>query len=232
MDKTEVQERAGGKPIRKLTPKLALIFLALAAIIFVPAGTWDYWQGWVFFASILALATAVLIYLVKNAPGLLERRLQAREREAPQKLILKLGSICAAALIVLPGLDRRWGWSRVPPAVVLAADAVFLWAYLYIFRVFRVNSYASRTVEVVPGQTVITTGPYALVRHPMYLGMLVMYLAMPLALGSFWALLAYPPLPFIFAFRISNEEEVLTRDLAGYEEYREKVRFKVLPRIW
>jgi protein-S-isoprenylcysteine O-methyltransferase Ste14 len=232
MDSIDDERRARRIIVRKMAPKLAVIVLGLAALIFLPAGTLAYWQGWVFLAFILAPATAVLTYLTRKDPGLLARRFQTHEKEAPQKLVQTAGGLFMVALMVLPGLDRQWGWSHVPPAVVLAADAIFLWAYLFVFRVFRFNSYASRTVEVVPGQTVITTGPYALVRHPMYLGILTLYLMIPLALGSFWALLAYLPLPFILALRIRNEEEVLMRDLAGYGEYREKVPFKVLPRIW
>lgn len=226
-------ERKAGRLIRKMSPKLALLVLGLAALVFIPAGTLAYWQAWVFLTAVLAPMTAVLIYLAKCDPRLLERRLQAREKEPPQKLILKFGGVFFAALIVVPGLDRRWGWSRVPPVVVLAADAVFLGAYLFVFRVFKVNSYASRTIEVVPGQKIITTGPYALVRHPMYLGSLILDFAVPLALGSFWSLLAYLPLPFIFALRIRNEEEVLMREFPGdYGEYRRNVRFKVLPGLW
>lgn len=232
MNGIDDRSHAGGKLVRKLSPKLALIVLGLAAMIFIPAGTLAYWQAWVFLAALLAPMTAVLIYLAKNDPRLLERRLQMREKETPQKLIIKFGGVFVAALIILPGLDRRWGWSHVPAAVVLAADVVLIGAYLFVFQVLKVNSYASRTIEVVPGQKLITTGPYAKIRHPMYLGSLTLYLVIPLALGSFWALLAYLPLPFIFALRIRNEEEVLIRDLAGYGEYREKVPAKILPRIW
>ena len=226
MDTTDGQKSPGLKLLRRMTPKFALIVLGLAALLFVPAGTLAYWQAWVFLAAILGPMTAVLIYLATRDPGLLERRLQAREKEAPQKFVQKAGGVFMTALIVLPGLDRRWGWSHVPVAVVLTGVVVFVTAYLSVFWVFRVNSYASRTVEVVPGQTLISTGPYAIVRHPMYLGSLILYLAMPVALGSIWALLAYLPLPLIFAVRIRNEEEVLVRDLPGYAEYRAKVRFK------
>ncbi len=232
MSSPDEHKPSGTVLLRRMSPKFALIVFGLAALIFVPAGTLAFWQGWVFLAAVIVPLTAIVIYLARHDPGLLARRLQTHEKEAPQKLVQKVGGVFMLALMVVPGLDRRWGWSHVPPAVVLAAAAVFVWAYLFVFRVFRFNSYASRTVEVVPGQTVISTGPYALVRHPMYLGVLTLYLAMPLALGSFWALLAYLPLPFIFAFRIRNEEEVLTRDLPGYAEYRQKVEAKVLPGLW
>ncbi|HSA96436.1 MAG TPA: isoprenylcysteine carboxylmethyltransferase family protein [Acidobacteriota bacterium] len=232
MDSIDPRRRAGRDLARKMAPKLALIPLGLAAVVFIPAGTFAFWQAWIFLAALLAPMTAVLIYLMRYDPGLLERRLQMREKEPQQKLVIKLGGVCVAALMVLPGLDRRWGWSEIPAALTLAADVVLVGAYLFVFWVLKVNSYASRTVEVRPGQQIITTGPYAIVRHPMYLGSLTLYLMIPLALGSFWALLAYPPLPFIFALRIRNEEEVLMKDLAGYAEYRETVRAKVLPRIW
>lgn len=216
----------------KILPRLGLIVLGLGALIFVSAGTLAYWQGWVFLAAVFVPMTAVVIYLARHDPGLLARRLQTHEKEAPQKLVQKVGGIFMLALAVVPGLDRRWGWSHVPPAVVIAADAVFVGAYLFIFRVFRFNSYASRTVEVVAGQKLIDSGPYALVRHPMYLGSLALYLAMPVALGSFWALLAYLPLPFVFGYRARNEEQVLMRELAGYEDYVKRVRARIVPGIW
>jgi len=224
---------AGGRRLlRRTMAKLGLIAALLGLVFFLSAGTLRYWQAWVFLAVLLVPMTAVTSYLVKNDPQLLERRLQMREKERPQKLLVKLASIFFIACWILPGFDRRWGWSSVPPALVFLADAFFLGAYLFFFWVIKTNSYASRTVEVVPGQEVVTTGPYAMVRHPMYLAILVMYAATPLALGSFWALLAYIPVPLTLALRVRNEEAVMIRELAGYAEYRNRVRFKILPRVW
>ena len=219
--------------LARTAPKFVfLVAILLGLAFFLTAGTFRYWQAWVVSAVLLVPMWGIILYLSKHDPALLERRLQAREKEAPQKFVSRLGGLFFLALMVLPGFDRRWGWSSVPPVVVVLADVVLLATYLFDFWVMKVNSYASRTVEVVPGQKVISAGPYAIVRHPMYLALLVLYGAVPLALGSYWALLAYLPLPFIFAFRIKNEEEVLLRDLPGYAEYRAKVRFKVLPGLW
>jgi len=212
--------------------RFGLVVVLLGLGFFLPAGTLNYWQAWVFLAVLLVPMTAVMFYLVRNDPRLLERRLQIREKERPQKLIVKLASAFFIASWILPGFDRRWGWSSVPPVLVPLADAIFLGAYLFFFWVIRTNSYASRTVEVVAGQEVISTGPYALVRHPMYLAIIVMYGAAPLALGSYWALLACAPVPFVLALRLRNEEEVLLRDLPGYEEYRKKVPRRLIPGVW
>ena len=171
-------------------------------------------------------------YLLTHEPDLIERRLRWREKESQQRRIIAISLIPFLLAYLLPGLDHRFGWSDVPSAVVLGADALVLLGYLLIVLVFRENRYASRSVEVVEGQEVIVTGPYAVVRHPMYVGTLLMYLLSPVALGSYWAALFALPLLWVIRARIRNEEEVLLRDLPGYGAYMERVRYRLIPRLW
>jgi protein-S-isoprenylcysteine O-methyltransferase Ste14 len=174
----------------------------------------------------------VFRYLLKNDPQLLERRMQMREREVAQRRIISLSYLYFLVAFTLPGFDQRWGWSDVPPLVVIAADLVVMLGYGIFFLVLRENQYAARTIQVEQGQRVISSGPYALVRHPMYLGVTLMYLASPLALGSYWALLPALLIVPILVARIINEEQVLERDLAGYREYKQLTRYRLLPGVW
>ena len=202
------------------------------AIFFLPAGTLDYWQAWAYLGVVIVPMLFVLVYLLRRDPELLARRLQMRERERTQKGVIGLSMIFLLVAFIMPGLDRRWGWSVMPWWVVVAADLLVLLGYAIIFRVFRENQFTSRTIQVEHGQQVIRTGPYAVVRHPMYVGVLVFYLASPIALGSWWAFL--PALTFIpiLVVRILNEEQVLERDLPGYREYKQKTKYRLLPGIW
>jgi protein-S-isoprenylcysteine O-methyltransferase Ste14 len=206
------------------------VILGLA--LFLTAGTVHYWQAWVYLSILFGLVTAGMIYLYVRDPDLLERRMKAKEKERAQKRLRALFTPVLLAIWIVPGLDARWGWSSVPAAVVVLADAAFLLGYLFFFRVLKANSYGARTVEVEQGQAVITTGPYAIVRHPMYSAILLIYLASPPALGSYWALLVVLPLPFVLALRIRNEEEVLVRDLPGYEAYRQRTKYRLVPYVW
>jgi protein-S-isoprenylcysteine O-methyltransferase Ste14 len=159
--------------------------------------------------------------------------MRTREREKPQTLMVKLSLIWFVLTFVIPGLDHRFGWSDVPTEVVIASDVLVFLGYLMIMMVFRENSYASRVVEVTEGQKVIDSGPYAVVRHPMYLGSIVLYTFTPLALGSYWALLPVCLIiPILTILRIPNEEEVLKRELPGYEEYMQRVKYRILPGVW
>jgi protein-S-isoprenylcysteine O-methyltransferase Ste14 len=204
----------------------------LALLIFVPAGTVVYWQGWAYLACLVGPMFAVLQYFLRRDPAVLERRMKMREREGEQKAVVAVMGIAILAGIVVAGLDARFGWSAVPTAVVLAADAAVLLGYSVFFLTLRENAYAARVVEVEQGQRVIETGPYAVVRHPMYLGVILLYLATPIALGSYWALPVFIPIVPLLAMRIRNEEQVLVRDLPGYAEYRLKTQYRLIPWIW
>ena len=217
---------------RRVYVRVALVVPVLMAVLFIPAGTLDYWEAWVYLGVLLIPFSFVVGYFLKNNPGFLERRMQTREWEPAQRRIIGLSLLWFILAFVLPGLDQRWGWSDVPVPVVIAADLLVLLGYGLIVLVFRENQYASRTVQVEQGQQVIRSGPYARVRHPMYLGALLMYLASPLALGSYWALLPALLVVPILVARIANEEKVLERDLDGYREYEQKVRHRLLPGIW
>lgn len=217
---------------RRAFRMFAMAVLGLGAIFFLPAGTLAYWHGWVYLGVLLIPMAFLLRYLLRHSPHLLERRMQMREREVTQKKLVAFTSVYFLAAFVLPGFDFRWGWSRMPVWVALVGDLLVLIGYGIIIRVFVENRYASRTVEVASGQQVIRTGPYAVVRHPMYVGVLIMYLASPVALGSWWAILPAAVILPILVIRILNEEQVLVRELPGYQEYRQETRYRLLPGIW
>ena len=203
----------------------------LVAIIFWPAGTFNYWQGWLFLAVIFIPVIFVMSYLIRKEPALLERRMRTREPEKAQRWIIGLTAIPLLLSYVIPGFDVRLGWSHVPVWLVIVANVLVIAGYLIVFLVFRENQYTSRVVEVEQGQTVISSGPYSLVRHPMYSGVSLMYVFSPLALGSFWAMIpAVLIIPVLF-LRIQNEELVLSRDLKGYPEYMQKVKYRIIPGI-
>lgn len=223
---------AQGELTRIVIVRFLIAVIASFILFFLPAGTFRYWQAWVYLAIIFGPMLLVLIYLVNKHPELLVRRMRMREKEVEQKLIVKLSYIPLLLTLLLPGFDRRFGWSNVPIGVIVVADVLVLLGYGLIFLVFRENRYASRIVEVEQEQVVISSGPYALIRHPMYLGSLVLYIFTSLALGSFAALVpALFTIPVILA-RIRNEERVLARDLEGYREYMQRTRYRLIPGIW
>jgi len=221
---------------RELTTKVfarILIFIpVLLAMFFLTAGTFAYWEAWVYLAVTLVPMFFFLAYFLKYDPELLERRMRMKEKEAEQKLIIKIASLCYVLTFLLPGFDQRFQWSDVPVGVVIAADALVLLGYGMVFFVMRENRYASRIIEVEPGQQVITSGPYSIVRHPMYLGVLLMFLSAPLALGSYWAIIPALLIPPTLVARIRNEEKVLERDLEGYQQYMQKTKYRLIPGIW
>ena len=206
--------------------------LITGLLLFLPAGTLRYPQAWLLLAILfIPMFGAGLVLMAKN-PALLRRRLQAKEEEREQKTVIALSALMFAAAFVMAGLSFRWGWLMLPRWVSVAAAVVFLLAYALYGEVLRENEYLSRTVEVQEGQRVVDTGLYGVVRHPMYAATLLLFLAMPLVLGSviaFVILLGYIPL---IAKRIRNEEQVLERGLKGYREYRRRVKYKVIPFIW
>ncbi|MFH0885081.1 MAG: isoprenylcysteine carboxylmethyltransferase family protein [Candidatus Micrarchaeota archaeon] len=207
-------------------------FVVLSLMFFLTAGTLDYWQAWMYLAILIIPATFVVTYFLKNDLEFLERRMKLKEKQVKQQLVVKLSGIIFIVGFLLPGFDRRFGWSSVPPELVIAADVVVFLGYLFIFLVFRENSFAGRTIEVVKGQKVISTGPYSVIRHPMYLGTILMWTATPIALGSYWALPAFLLIVPLLVLRILNEEEVLRRELPGYKEYCNKTRYRLLPFVW
>lgn len=212
----------------------ALLFI-LWTLLFVSAGTLDFWQAWLYGIVFCGSAALLTSYFLKHDPALVRRRSRSgpiAEREPVQKIIQSLTSILFILQAVIPGLDRRFQWSQVPAALVLASDALVAGGYLIVFRVFQENSFASSTIEVHEGQRVVSTGPYAIVRHPMYAGALVMLVLAPLALGSYWALLLSPLLAWTLACRILDEERFLIEHLPGYEAYRAKTRYRLIPRLW
>jgi len=211
------------------------LLLALAAMLFGPARSLDYWQAWTFLAVWLVASVAVTLYLLKHDRALVERRMSAgpvAEKEPVQKIIMAIASVGFIALVLVPGFDRHYRWSHMSPAIALAGDALVALGWLVIFFVFRENSFTSATVELAPDQKVISTGPYARVRHPMYFGGLIMLLGVPIALGSWWGLGAFAVIGPAVTWRLIEEEKFLVRNLAGYEAYRRRVRYRLLPFVW
>jgi len=222
--------------IKKLKRKVIIIailaFVILCLVLFLPAWSLKYWQAWVYLALLFIPMSFLLVYLLKHDPELLIRRMQMKEKEIYQRRIIIISWVFFAAAYIVPGFDVRYGWSHIPLWVIIIADMFVLAGYLMVAVVFLYNKYASRIIEVAKDQKVISTGPYAIIRHPMYTGVIIMYTASPLALGSYWALLPALITPIIIIFRIFNEEKVLKRDLEGYTEYTHKVRYRLIPGIW
>jgi protein-S-isoprenylcysteine O-methyltransferase Ste14 len=208
---------------------------ALLAFIFIPAGTLNYWQGWLYVATWMIVGSAYTANVAKHDPALLKRRTEAgvtHEKEPAQKIIISFLYVAFILLVTLPPLDFRFGWSSMPWYASVIGD-VFIAVSFYIFYlVSKVNTYAAANVRVEEGQKVISTGVYGIVRHPMYAGALLLVVGTPVALGSWWSLLLVPLFVPILYFRITNEETVLKRDLRGYEEYTHKVRYRLIPGIF
>ncbi|MDR3483515.1 MAG: isoprenylcysteine carboxylmethyltransferase family protein [Bradyrhizobium sp.] len=214
---------------------LLLLFLAMAALLFVPPWTFDYWQAWIFLAVYFTASITISLYLIKGDPQLLARRMSggpAAEKLSAQKIIMSLTSLGFIGLLLVPALDRRFAWSHLSAGVALAGDALVVLGWLGIYFVFRENSFASATIELAPDQKVISTGPYALVRHPMYVAALVMLLGIPIALGSWWGVLVMVAIVPALIWRLLDEEKFLGKNLPGYREYQATVRYRLIPRVW
>jgi protein-S-isoprenylcysteine O-methyltransferase Ste14 len=210
---------------------LVIIWLGL----FLPAGSLSYWQGWVFWLVFSVSVTLITIYLMKNDPALLQRRVSAgpvAEKQKYQKIIQLFSSLAFIGLIVLPGLDYRFHWSKISLLTSLTGDFYVALGLFIVFEVFRSNSFTSGIIEVSEKQKVISTGPYAVVRHPMYAGALIMCIAIPLALGSVWDLIFSSAMVFTVILRLLDEEKYLSKNLPGYFEYCRKVRFHLIPFVW
>jgi protein-S-isoprenylcysteine O-methyltransferase Ste14 len=214
---------------------IALLAIVMGLGLFSMAGTVRYWQAWVYLAAFFGAAVAVTLYLAKHDPALLERRLSAgpsAEKEQSQKIIMTIASVGFIALLVIPALDHRFAWSSVPLYVVVVGDILTLASFYIIFLVYRENTFTSATIEVAADQRVISTGPYAVVRHPMYAGSLPLLVGTPLALGSYWGLLALAAMMPALIWRLFDEERFLSQNLAGYAEYCVMVRWRLIPRVW
>jgi protein-S-isoprenylcysteine O-methyltransferase Ste14 len=220
--------------IKAFTGMLQLA-IVLGLTIFLPAWTLDYWQAWILVAIFFACTLAVTLYLMKNDPKLLERRVKAgvgAEQERSQNIIQAIAALVFIAIFVVSVLDHRFSWSTVPLSLIALGDILIALGFYLVFLVFKENTFASGTIEVGAEQKVIATGPYALVRHPMYVGALVMLVGVPLALGSLWGLLAIVPMVVVLIARLLDEEKFLAKNLAGYSEYQGKVRHRLFPLIW
>jgi protein-S-isoprenylcysteine O-methyltransferase Ste14 len=214
---------------------LAFLLGALAVCIFLPALTLAWWQAWLYLAVFAGATFATTAYLLKHDPELVEHRLRAgptAEREPRQKLIQGGLGIAFILLFIVPGLDHLFGWSHVPDALVLGADVAVAIGFWIVFRTFLENGFASSIVEVREGQRVVTTGPYAIVRHPMYGGALLLLLATPPALGSWWGLILIIPVIGGIVFRLLDEERFLVRNLTGYADYCRATRRRLIPLVW
>jgi protein-S-isoprenylcysteine O-methyltransferase Ste14 len=208
--------------------------IVLALPIFLPAGTMAYANGWYVWANLTAWSAALTCYLLKYDPDLLERRLTGpnAEPETEQKRLQLFAGICVLAIFLVSSLDYRFGWSAVPVPAILAGHALICVGMGVVLLVFRENSFAASTIRIAEGQQVISTGPYAWVRHPMYSGAVLLFTGVPIALGSWWGLVMLAPLVVILAARLRREELFLVRHLPGYEAYRQKLRYRLMPGIW
>ena len=220
---------------KKAFAGLFCLIISLGFLLFVSARTFDYWPAWIFLAVFFMSVLAITLYLMKNDPKLLERRINAgpgAEQDKSQKIIQSLAMIAFIAIFVCCGIDHRFGWSTMSPYVIALGDILVALGFFFIFIVFKENSFTSAIIEVGTDQKLITTGPYALVRHPMYSGALVMLVGVPLALGSWWGLFTIIPITLVIVWRLLEEEKFLARNLAGYSDYQNEVRCRLLPFIW
>jgi protein-S-isoprenylcysteine O-methyltransferase Ste14 len=209
--------------------------IALAVMLFLPAWSLTYWQGWLYWVLFGASCLVITLYFLRHEPSLIERRMRGgprAEKEPRQKLIQTFAVLLMAAIFVLSALDYRFGWSRVSPPAVLIADAFMLLGFFGMFLAFRDNAFAAAIVQVDSGQTVIDTGTYAIVRHPMYVGAIILFLATPPALGSWWGEIPVVLLIGMIAWRLTDEEAYLARNLPGYEAYMRKVPARLVPGVW
>jgi len=220
---------------RRAVISILRTFVVLVAAIFVPPWTLRYWQGWACLAAFFIPACLITVYVAKNDPALLERRLRAgarAEKEKGQKVVQAVTATVFLADFVIPGFDHRLGWSSVPGWAAVAGDIMMMLGFGIVFEVFKANSFTSGIIEVAADQRVISTGPYAVVRHPMYVGGLILLYGIPLALGSWWGMLVNIPMTMAVIWRLLDEERFLAANLPGYAEYRDKVKYRLAPLVW
>ena len=215
--------------------RLVVLTIAIALLLFVPAWTVHYWQAWVYLSIFTGASILTTLYLVKHDPALLERRMRAgptAEKQPAQRLIMLCASIGFIALLVVPAIDFRFGWSAVPLGGVVTGYALVVMGFYFICLVYRANTFTSATIEVAEDQKVISTGPYAIVRHPMYASGSLYLLGTPLALGSYWGLLVLGALMPFLIWRLLDEEGFLAKNLPAYTEYQKRVRYRLVPFVW
>ena len=212
--------------------KFVLGFIIIAFLLFISAGTLKYWNAWLFIGILFVPMLIVGIILMIKNPDLLRKRLNAKEKEDEQKMVLMLGGIMFISGFIVSGLNYRFQWIILPRGIIAVATIIFLFSYVLYAEVLRENVYLSRTVEVQENQKVIDTGLYGIVRHPMYSSTILLFLSMPLVLGSLFSFFIFLVYPVIMVKRIKNEEKVLEIGLSGYSEYKNKVKYRVIPFIW
>ena len=212
--------------------KFLIGFIIICMLLFIPAGTLDYPNGWLFMALLLIPMFFAGIIMLFKSPDLLRRRLNAKEEEDEQKTVILVSGIIFLLAFILAGLNFRFRWFKLPTLVIIIASAIFLLAYIMYAEVLRENEYLSRTVEVSEDQKVVDSGLYGIVRHPMYTSTIFLFLSMPLVLDSIFSFIVMLVYPIIIIFRIRNEEKVLENELIGYKEYKEKVKYKLVPYLW
>jgi protein-S-isoprenylcysteine O-methyltransferase Ste14 len=211
------------------------LIIIIGLFLFAPAGSFNFWQAWVYSIIFVGSSTAITFYLWNTDPKLLARRVNTgpgAEKEKIQKLIQSFNTILFIAFLVIPAFDHRFGWSHVPFYIVILGDILVILGFFLLFLVFRENAFASAIIEVTADQKVVTTGPYSIVRHPLYVSGLIMMLGTPLALGSWWGLLIFIPFTLVIIWRLLNEEKFLSKNLPGYKEYCQKVRYRLIPFLW
>ena len=206
--------------------------MLVGVLIFLPAGTVTYTYGWLLMALLFAPMLIAGLVMLSKSPEFLKKRLDAKEKQGTQRGVVAFSGLMFIAGFVVAGLDFRFGWSTMPGWVVIAASALFLTAYALYAEVMRENAYLSRTIKVEEGQRVVDTGMYGLVRHPMYAVTILLFLMIPLILGSWYALIAFAFYPVVIVVRLMDEEELLTRELSGYAEYKKKVKYRLIPFVW
>ena len=207
-------------------------FLLIAAMLFLPAMSFRYWNGWLFLGLLFIPMFLLGTVLFVKSPDLLRKRLENKEKEAEQKTVVAVSALMFIGGFVVAGLDYRFGWSQVPFWVVITASVLLLTSYGLYCEVMRENAYLSRTIEVQEGQKVVDTGLYGIVRHPMYMTTVFLFLSIPLVLGSWYALIIFGFYPVIIVVRLKDEEALLTRELHGYEAYKQKVKYRLIPFVW
>ena len=220
------------KLLTEAVTKFTCGLLLVGLLIFLPAGTLQYPYGWLLIGLLFGPMLIAGFVMLAKSPDFLKKRLDAKEKQAAQKGVLAFSGLMFIAGFVVAGLDFRFGWSQMPTWAVITASVLFLVSYALYAEVMRENAYLSRTIKVEEGQTVVDTGLYGIVRHPMYMVTILLFLMIPLVLGSWYALIAFAFYPAIIIVRLKDEEDLLTRELPGYTEYKQKVKYRIIPFIW